>query len=465
YIVLWILVPEATTTSQKLDMSGKPVNISNIEHKVKEGFADVADKVKNVDYGKVKSSSKTFFDTVGDVFMFLFKVFAKLMAILFVIIGGASLIGLFIAAFSVGILNAVNVPGIDFLEMVNVTHTPVWLASLLVFFAAGIPMFFVMYLGLRILVKNLHSIGNIAKFTLLGLWLVSLITLIVLGVRQAAAFAYSGSVTERQELPMASTVDTLHLSIVPSETEEHGDNRGFNGMVFDYDTEGNEVLVINDTRFYIKSSRDNSARIEVRKRAYGDTFANAKEMAAQISYGFSLEDNVLYLDNFITAPTSGKYRDQQARINLFIPKGMYLDFENDVYDCYKLRFDTKPDVRQCSLDEYTWKMGANGILECQDCPEEDEEDDDWDEDTPHDRKVTIDGNGIDIDVEDGAESFQMKIDGNGVKIRATDEDADKVDIQIDENRSEIKTETAGDSLLIGMAGQNTVQKAPQKTIR
>ncbi|RUA15499.1 MAG: hypothetical protein DSY83_07455, partial [Flavobacteriia bacterium] len=34
YILLWILVPEAATTSQKLDMRGEPVNISNIERKV-----------------------------------------------------------------------------------------------------------------------------------------------------------------------------------------------------------------------------------------------------------------------------------------------------------------------------------------------------------------------------------------------------------------------------------------------
>ncbi|MEL6304508.1 MAG: PspC domain-containing protein, partial [Bacteroidota bacterium] len=66
YILLWILVPEANTTSQKLDMTGEPINISNIERKVKEGFDDVAEKVKNVDYEKVgtkvKSGSKTFFD-------------------------------------------------------------------------------------------------------------------------------------------------------------------------------------------------------------------------------------------------------------------------------------------------------------------------------------------------------------------------------------------------------------------
>jgi hypothetical protein len=32
YIILWIVVP-AVTTSEKLEMTGEPVNISNIEKK------------------------------------------------------------------------------------------------------------------------------------------------------------------------------------------------------------------------------------------------------------------------------------------------------------------------------------------------------------------------------------------------------------------------------------------------
>ncbi|MBT8181474.1 MAG: PspC domain-containing protein, partial [Eudoraea sp.] len=133
YILLWILVPEAATTSQKLDMRGEPVNISNIERKVKEGFDDVADKVKSVDYekvgNKVKSSGKTFFDALGDVIMFLFKVFGKFIGILLIIIGAATLIGLFVGFFTVGILDIVHIPGIDFYDMVNSTSAPVWLVS------------------------------------------------------------------------------------------------------------------------------------------------------------------------------------------------------------------------------------------------------------------------------------------------------------------------------------------------
>jgi phage shock protein PspC (stress-responsive transcriptional regulator) len=49
YIILWIVVPAAVTTSEKLEMTGEPVNISNIK-KVRE--ENVSDKFKNVDYDK-----------------------------------------------------------------------------------------------------------------------------------------------------------------------------------------------------------------------------------------------------------------------------------------------------------------------------------------------------------------------------------------------------------------------------
>jgi phage shock protein PspC (stress-responsive transcriptional regulator) len=168
YILLWILIPEATTTAQKLDMRGEAVNISNIERKVKEGFEEVADKVKNADNKKVgekvKRGSKSFFDTLGDIIVFFFKVIGKFIGIILILMGAAALIALFVGLFTVGILGMVHIPGMDFYQLVNSTDTPVWLVSLMGFLAIGIPFFFLLYLGLKILVKNLKSIGNIAKF-------------------------------------------------------------------------------------------------------------------------------------------------------------------------------------------------------------------------------------------------------------------------------------------------------------
>jgi len=58
YGLLWLLVPEAVTTAQKLDMRGEDVNISNIERKVKEGFDDVAQKNQERRLRRCRKQSK-----------------------------------------------------------------------------------------------------------------------------------------------------------------------------------------------------------------------------------------------------------------------------------------------------------------------------------------------------------------------------------------------------------------------
>ncbi len=428
YGLLWILIPEAATTSQKLDMRGEAINISNIERKVKEGFEEVADRVKSVDYEgmgeKVKSSGKTFFDTLGDIIMFFFKIIGKFIGILLIIIGAATIIGLFIGLFTVGILDMVHIPGVDFYNIVNATNTPVWLVSLLSFFAIGIPFFFLLYLGLKILINNLKSIGNIAKFSLLGLWLISLITLIILGVKEAAAHAYSGSTTTENELVFQQPIDTLNIVMRASDIPDDDNRIGINGMVLNFNEEGQEVLVSEDVRISLKKSKDTIARIEIRKNADGSSFQNAKETAENIDYSYEVVGNSIIFDDFLTTPRENKFKDQEVRVNLYLPVGTVIDYDRSNGRCRTLRANNDRYMNGCDFDDYIWKLSPQGEWICQDCPEH--LDSDSNEDNNH---IRIDADGVDIDIKDNGDSFKMKIDEDGVEMKAKDSQ-DSVNINV-----------------------------------
>lgn len=45
YIILWIVIPPARTVTDRLNMMGEPINISNIEKSVKEEMSQVKDKL------------------------------------------------------------------------------------------------------------------------------------------------------------------------------------------------------------------------------------------------------------------------------------------------------------------------------------------------------------------------------------------------------------------------------------
>jgi len=419
YGLLWILIPEAVTTAQKLDMRGEAVNISNIEKKVKEGFDDVAEKVKNVDYekvgSKVKDSSRSFFNAITDIFMFFFKIIGKLIGIILIMIGAAGIVALIVGLFTVGVLDIIHLPGIDFYYMINSTNTPVWLVSLLGFFAIGIPFFFLMYLGLKILVNNLKSIGNIVKFTLLGLWLIAIILLTVFGIRQAAAHAYSGNASMEKELAFQQPGQPIKISISSTAHENDGNTIGINGVVLNYTESGEEVLLSKDVRINLKMSKDSVARLQVRKNANGSSFKNATETAEKIDYYYEVQGNTIILDDFLTTPKENKYRDQEVRIYLYLPIGTMVLYDKSPTNCWVIRANNDKDMNGCEITKYTWEMDSDGELICQNCPIHEEDDD-----GNGNGKIIINEDGVDIDIKGDGDNFKLKIDKKGVQIKTNE---------------------------------------------
>ncbi len=137
YILFWILVPEAITTSDKLIMTGEPVNISNIEKKIKKGFDDVSETVKSIDYQKhgqkIKSSSQTFFDAIGGVIMFLLKLFAKFIGIILIITGAVTIFSLFVSLLSLGTSSFFEPWWMDYPDALISSGMPIWLGSIMLF--------------------------------------------------------------------------------------------------------------------------------------------------------------------------------------------------------------------------------------------------------------------------------------------------------------------------------------------
>ena len=48
YIILWVVVPEAFTTAERLEMRGEAVNVSNIEKSIREEFDRFKDKLQDL---------------------------------------------------------------------------------------------------------------------------------------------------------------------------------------------------------------------------------------------------------------------------------------------------------------------------------------------------------------------------------------------------------------------------------
>lgn len=428
YIAFWIFVPEAKTTADFLAMKGEAVNISNIEKKIKEGFHDVADKVKDVDYqkykSKVKSSSTSFFETLGDIFLVLLKIFVKFIGILLLIISGSTLIGLFIGLFTVGTFEFVDTPWGEHIGVSNLPDAPLWLVFLLSFFAIGIPFFFLFILGLKILITNLRSIGTPAKLGLLAVWIASVFGLTFLGIKQATQEAFDAQVITTEKVLPVTKNDTLTLKMV-------GNNRYIrtlrksNDYSIKRDENDNRVIVIRDIEILLKASKsDTVAKITIEKKADGGSYDEAKERAQQIVYDYEIKNKTLLLDGYALTDYVHKFRDQEISIILTLPDGITL-YADENTERYNNLWNYDDYIVIDKREGYYLKL-EDGKLTCNTCIDEVYEDK-W--------EYRDNSEELNINLNDSDSEAQVKIGENGLEIIS-----DEVDIKIDENGVKIKSE-------------------------
>ena len=125
------------------------------------------------------------------------------------------------------------------------------------------PLFFLFVLGLKILVKNLKSIGTTAKLVLLGLWILSVIGLAVIGIKEATSRAFDEEIMQTYSIPIKQQ-DTLHIEMRNNGIYSPYVSRHYN-MKLKYDENDNKVLYNEDIGLIIRSTQDSVARLEIIK--------------------------------------------------------------------------------------------------------------------------------------------------------------------------------------------------------
>ena len=395
YIILWIVTPEAITTSEKLEMTGEPVTISNIEKKVRAEFDNVSDKFKNVDYDKygnqIKTGAEKFGSSFSDFIMTVFKIFAKFLGVILIFIGIATLVTLFIAVFTVGSSDIIDVPWQNFIEAGNLTDYPIWGFGLLMFFAIGIPFFFLTILGFKLLAPDMKSVGNIVKYTLLALWLIAVSLAISIGIKQASAFAVDGRVVSKEIININPT-DTLFIKFAHNAYFAKNLNDR-NDFMITQDSTGTDIIYLNEVILKIERTDEKLPYIQIEKLAKGKSLSEAKKRANQIKYNYKIEGSQLIFDNYLLTDLKNKYRDQEIEILLFLPKGTLVKPD-----------DSMRDYDRTDSDYFSWNPDSSNdvyrvednIMKCINCVEDENNQSNSNAADSTQTSITIDENGVSI---------------------------------------------------------------------
>ncbi len=393
YIILWVLLPEANTTAEKLQMEGEPVNIDNIEKKIrkefnnvsenvsifanqasdkiKEGATEFSDKMSKTFSAKTKKNNgaSDFFDTIGKIILTIFKVIGKFIGIIIIFVSAAVILSLIVGGFSVGSLELLNVEEgfIQYPPFFDNAVLPIWLLTLCGFLLIGIPFLTFFILGLRILSSNVQKINKPTRLILSGVWIISLLAIIFTGIDFATSHSIQGVSSEKKSLNIVAN-DTLNLKIVNDDNIYYRHNLRRSAYKEEVEVDGIIMTYASNIKVDVRKSTTNKSYFIVQKESKGKSKSKAKENANEIEYNFEIIDNTIILDAYFLSEYKNFWKDEEINIIFYISEDITIYFDNSIKS-FLYRVDNAQEVYDRDMGNHHFIM-TDKALSCTDCKDE-----------------------------------------------------------------------------------------------
>ncbi len=364
YIILWIVLPEATTASEKLEMRGEKIDLASIKNTIKsdlEGFRQKATAVgsemkqKAEQFGsEVKDRSSGIRKDISSVNIphrgighaigVLFKAFFLFIAVIVTFAMVTALIGLIFT-------------GAGVLPLKNYFIHGFW-QNLMVW---GVLILFLILPVIGILTWLIRRIigvrrgSNYLGYIFGSLWTIGLICFIFLIATFSRNFSSRNGV--KNEVGITAPVNGK-LIVKMDETRPdfyESDWMGINwhrkGPFFDI-TE--DSVTMNNVRIDVVKSEDSAWHLDLEKLSRGNTAGEALKTAEEINFQVDQKDSLLTLGRGFSITPKQQFRNQQVLVVIKMPVGKRIFLSENLDDYHWFTMNRKWRNNGVNVDwEYT----------------------------------------------------------------------------------------------------------------
>ena len=371
YLVLWVSIPEASTTSERIEMEGKKVTVQNIEEKVREEAAYIGGRLSEFSveakdvYHKTKPVRRQGLKKIENIFKIigraLLRVSKFILGLLLFLTGATAL-----AFFAIFYFNWL--PGMEFdtffvngLSLPEFLNTFIFDSKYSVFalialsISIFIPIVMLVFIGIRFMfnVKRNKQFGNIV-------WQVWLVTLIV-------SFGLSYN-TIRDFKSDATKIMSYNFNEVSSDTLNIKLNTiGYYRDIVDENSQeviGQDILfpILHDGELYgipeltIRAGVKDHFEMKVYIEASGKDEEEANNNIEKLIYQFSIDSTAILLDPYFGLQNNKNWRDQEIRIELLIPEGKSIAVDRNIRKHFDLPYYWTKKLNENKLDISFWKV-------------------------------------------------------------------------------------------------------------
>ncbi len=359
YIILWIVLPEAKTITEKIQMQGEPVTLSNIESTVKKGLNEKENdeestlaKVVLFPFRLIAMIIEGLTKVLGPVFKVILDVFRVAIGLVFSLTGLAIMLSLL---FTLGIIFGVfhlsdwgwwsdNVGEIGLpLEAFRNTF-PTW-TVIFAFLVVFIPALFVNLIGNSIIAKRI-TFNPLVGWSLFVLFFISVAAVGVSVPQMVYSFKEKSEYKTEKTFAVNGKIAVLRVN-------ETG--------LDDYDM----------TSLIIKGYEGTDIKLFQRFKAQGNTRKVAAENAQMVVYNVEQQDSVLLFDSNMTFKPEAKFRAQRLDMELYIPYNTLFVIEEPMWRIIDNWYQDYAGYTDSNFGK-TWRMTTRGF-ECVNCEHPSEE--------------------------------------------------------------------------------------------
>ncbi len=342
YLILWLVVPEAKTISEKLQMKGENINVENIEKKIKNEFdglkkrfgvykKDISDAYDNAKK-KVKTNN---FEQVISLILTILSIFGKIfiitIGILFVSIGLFLLIGLLYSALvtkSLITITSVGMTSLSINQLLNIILTNSYdktLAIVSILIIIGIPLLMIIYNGIKLIFRLKYQIRYFSLSVFL-VWLSGVMLLTFVSIKTSQKFSKRNFVKEEKNILQPKNNILYIKTSLNSYYNNQTEYLGKWNIIFD----NNDMHYFEKPTIHIIRNSDKYLKIELFKISNGFDIQDASDNANSIHYNFIQKDDTLLLNSYFHLTENEVWRNQKLKIFLYIPENINYIYSNDI---------------------------------------------------------------------------------------------------------------------------------------
>jgi phage shock protein PspC (stress-responsive transcriptional regulator) len=343
YVILWMVLPEANSEFEKMEMRGEKVDVNRIRQNVKEGMDNMKDRVKSWSE-EVKETAQNFSNKAKEFSNTRGKAFASdvnetirrrgggighaigvMFKAFFLFIFGTIAFAIFVS------LIAMLFGGIAWWPINNFLWTSKWQQWMgwgtLVFFLLVPLIAFIVWIIRRIV--RVKSRSNYLSWTFGGLWTIGWIVMILFVssiVKDFREYEHTDNIVPITQPAKGKMI----VAVSQPELEYTGNfgwmNDGRNGWDLSSDT-----LKIGAIKLTVHPSVDSQYQVTVKRWSFGQTRQDAISRAEKTLFATVYRgDSLLDLGNGYAIDKDSKFRMQNVEIEILVPVGKKIRFDGSV---------------------------------------------------------------------------------------------------------------------------------------